>query len=189
MQTVEPIRNIDQIEAMKSYLKKRNIRDWLLFVLGINSALRISDLLMLEVEDVKNADRITLREIKTNKEKDFPLSTKAREAVAEYLSATNLKDSDPLFISRKVTAKGLKPKAISRQQAWEILNQAARHVGITDAIGTHTMRKTFGYHAYQQGYDIAQIQQLLNHSTPAVTLRYIGITKDDIDSIYMTVDL
>lgn len=80
-------------------------------------------------------------------------------------------------------------KAISRVQAYRILNDAARHIGITDAIGTHTLRKTFGYHAYQSGCDITRIQRLLNHSAPSITLSYIGITKDELDAVYIAKSL
>ena len=74
MEFVEPIRNKKQLEAMKKYLLVHNQRDYVLFVLGINSGLRISDLLKLTVEDVQGKARITIREQKTGKSKNFPLS-------------------------------------------------------------------------------------------------------------------
>ena len=69
------------------------------------------------------------------------------------------------------------------------MNEAARTLGIREKIGTHTLRKTFGYHAYKAGYDLSQIQKLLNHSSLGVTLRYIGITQEQLDEIYMRLDL
>lgn len=188
MEYVEPIRDKKQLDNMKRYLKEKNKRDWLLFVLGINSGLRISDLLKLKVSDVKDKDRVTLREEKTGKVKDFPLSENCRKAVAEYLKGETLTADCPLFYSRKKDKAG-NYKPISRQQAYEILTEAARAVGIKDAIGTHTLRKTFGYWAYKAGYDITRIQQLMNHSSPSVTLRYIGITKDELDSVYINLNL
>ncbi|GMA66225.1 hypothetical protein GCM10025859_67000 [Alicyclobacillus fastidiosus] len=74
-------------------------------------------------------------------------------------------------------------------QAWKALNNAAKVAGIKDRIGTHTLRKTFAYHAYKQGKDITLIQKLLNHSAPSVTLRYIGITQDEMDDVYLTLNL
>ena len=53
----------------------------------------------------------------------------------------------------------------------------------------HTMRKTFGYHAYKKGMDITIIQKLLNHSSPSITLSYIGITRDDLDNVYLNLNL
>ncbi len=187
MEFVQPIRNLKQIETIKKLLKQQNLRDYCLFVLGINSGLRISDLLKLQVVDViengKIKDRIRLREKKTNKFKDFPLSEKTKQAIKEYLKTRNYKENEPLFISRK--NKGF----LLRQQAYKIINDVAKSVGIKEKIGTHTLRKTFGYHAYNNGYDIAIIQKLFNHSSTAVTLRYIGITQDEMDDVYLSLDL
>jgi integrase len=183
MTAVNPIRDKKKLEAMKKILKAQNLRDWLLFVLGINSGLRISDLLQLRVNNVQGQVRVHIRELKTRKEKDFPLSEVCIKAIKEYLIESNLPESSPLFPSRKGA------QAISRVQAYRIINVAARTVGITDPIGTHTMRKTFGYHAYQSGIDISWIQKLLNHSAPSVSLAYIGITKDDLDSVYINLNL
>ena len=188
MEYVEPIRDRKQLENMKRYLKDKSQRDWLLFLLGINSGLRISDLLALKVSDVKEKERVTIREVKTGKAKDFPLADSCRKAIAEYLKATGLPEDAPLFCSRKRTKEGAY-RAISRQQAYDLINEAAATVGIKDNVGTHTLRKTFGYHAYKAGHDITRIQQLLNHSAPSVTLRYIGITKDELDDVYINLDL
>jgi len=182
MELVEPIRNKRQIDSMKKYLKGQNIRDYLLFVLGINSGLRISDLLKLTVDEVKDQDRVSIREQKTGKVKDFPLSDTCKKAISEYLKTTGI-TSGALFPSRK----GNRP--ITRVQAYRILNIAASQVGITEAVGTHTLRKTFGYHAYQNGVDVTRIQKLLNHSAPSITLSYIGITKEELDNVYITLNL
>jgi len=187
MEFVQPIRNLKQIETIKKLLKQENLRDYCLFVLGINSGLRISDLLSLTISDVyeknKAKDRIRLREKKTNKFKDFPISDNAKNAIKEYLKSRPIKENEPLFLSRK--NKGF----LLRQQAYRILNDVARLVGIKDKIGTHTLRKTFGYHAYNNGYDITLIQKLFNHSSPGITLRYIGITQDEMDDVYLSLDL
>lgn len=189
MEYVQPIRDKKMIQRMKAILKSRNCRDYALFTLGINSGLRISDLLSLKVSDVldgkgKLKDRITLREKKTGKTKDFPVGETAKRALKEYLSEKNLDKEDYLFPSRK---RGNGP--ISRVQAYRILNEAARLAGIEERIGTHTLRKTFGYHAYKMGLDLSVIQKLMNHSSPAVTLAYIGITQDDLDNVYMSLNL
>lgn len=183
MELVEPIRSKKQIDALKKYLRGQNIRDYLLFVLGINSGLRISDLLTLTVEDVQGQERISLREKKTGKAKDFPLSDTCKKAIHDYLKTTGVTDGY-LFASRK----GIN-KPISRVQAYRILNESAQYVGIKEAVGTHTLRKTFGFHAYQNGVDITRIQKLLNHSAPSVTLAYIGITKQELDNVYITLNL
>lgn len=187
MEFVQPIKNLKQIETIKKLLKQQNLRDYCLFTVGINSGLRISDLLNLTVNDViekgKMKDRIRLREKKTNKFKDFPLSDNAKLSIKEYLKTRGYKENEPLFISRK--NKGF----LLRQQAYKIINDVAKSIGIKDKIGTHTLRKTFGYHAYNNGYDITLIQKLFNHSTPAITLRYIGITQEELDDVYLSLDL
>ena len=182
MESVEPIRTKKQIDSIKIYLRGRNLRDYVLFVLGINSGLRISDLLLLTIDDVNKKDRIILREKKTGKYKDFPVSDTCKIAIAEYLTTLNIR-SGWLFKSKK----GDHP--ITRIQAYRIINKAARSIGITDAIGTHTLRKTFGYWAFKDGVDITKIQKLLNHSAPSVTLSYIGITRDELDNVYINLNL
>lgn len=188
MEFVQPIRDRKKIETMKKILKSQNIRDHCLFVLGINSGLRVSDLLKLTIADVldergKVKDRITLREKKTGKVKNFPLSDNAKKAVQEYLMSREYEREEPLFISRKGH------RGIQRAQAWKIMNEVARSVGISENIGTHTLRKTFAYHAYKNGTDITLLQKILNHHSPAMTLRYIGITQEEMDDVYLTVNL
>ena len=176
---------------MKKILIADSTRNYCLFVLGINSGLRIGDLLALHVGDVlenkKVKDRIEVQEIKTEKNKNFPLSDTAKKAIREHLEdrfgkLSLAKLNEPLFLSKK-------GGPLQRTQAWRILNQAARMVGIKDRIGTHTLRKTFGYFAHQMGMDITVSQKLLNHSSPSVTLAYIGITQDDLDTVYLTLNL
>ncbi|MEK5183319.1 tyrosine-type recombinase/integrase [Paenibacillus sp. FSL P4-0288] len=65
-------------------------------------------------------------------------------------------------------------------QAYRILNRAAAEVGLAE-IGTHRLRKTFGYHFYKRYKDVALLQQIFNHSAPSITMRYIGINQDIID--------
>ncbi len=187
MQLVQPIRDKKKIEDMKKILKVNNLRDYCLFVLGINSGLRISDLLNLKISDVvegkKIKDRISLREQKTGKVKDFPIGATSVKALKEYLDTWDYTYEDYLFKSRKGNG------AISREQAWRILSSAADSVGINEAIGTHTLRKTFGYWAFKSGVDITRIQKLLNHSSPGITLAYIGITRDELDDVYLNLNL
>lgn len=175
MKYVQPIRDVDTIEKMKVILKKQNYRNYFLFVFGINSGLRISDILKLKVSDVKDKSHVITKEKKTGKEKRFKLNTNLQEEIREYIS--NMSDDDYLFAP--VIDRQKKP--ISREMAWIILNKAARELGLGE-IGTHTLRKTFGYHFYQKTKDVALLQNIFNHSSPSVTLRYIGINQDIIDS-------
>jgi len=175
MKYVQPIREMDLIEKLKVIFKKQNYRNYFLFIFGINSGLRISDILRLKVSDVRNKTHVVIIEKKTGKEKRFKLNTNLQTEVKEYIS--NMSNDEYLFTP--VNGKSKKP--ISREMAWIILNKAAKELGLEE-IGTHTLRKTFGYHFYQKTKDVALLQNIFNHSSPSVTLRYIGINQDIIDN-------
>lgn len=157
MEYVQPIRSTKQIELMKTFLLKRSKRDWFLFVLGINVGLRISDILPLQVKHIKNKSHIVIREKKTGKKKRFPINSELRALINDYIK--NKGDNEYLFPSRKTKLN------IDRVQAYRIINLAAAEVGLSE-IGTHTMRKTFGYHFYQKTKDVALLQEIFNHSSP-----------------------
>ena len=172
MNTVQPIRDKKTIEAMKRELLKSGTRDYMLFMLGVNTGLRISDILKLKVSDVKNKSHITLTEDKTDKAKRIKINGLKQE-LDNYIDG--LQADDYLFQSQKGDNK-----PITRIQAYRILNKAADKLKL-DEVGTHTLRKTFGYHFYQKTKDVALLQELFNHSAPSVTLRYIGINQDIMD--------
>jgi len=173
MNYVESIRDLEKIKAMKTLLKKRSKRDCFLFTFGINTGLRISDILKLKVSDVKGKTHLKINEVKTGKLKRFKINEYLKNKIDHYI--LNLKNDDFLFPSR------IKNKAISRVMIYKILNEVGKKLGLEN-IGTHTMRKTFGYFFYKKTKDIAILQDLFNHSKPEITLRYIGITQERLDS-------
>ncbi len=170
MQVVQPIRELEKIEQIQEILKRQSIRDWLLFTIGINSGLHLCDLLTLRVKDLKGKNRVTIKEGKTGKEKTFQVSNQLREWILDYVR--HLEDDDFLFPSQRTG------KPIKRIRVYRILNEAAKQVGLND-IGTHTLRKTYGYHYYQRTKNISVLRDLFNHSAPSVTLRYIGVSPDN----------
>ncbi|MDY2883719.1 MAG: site-specific integrase [Romboutsia timonensis] len=172
MELVQPIRDKEIIDKFKVELLKDGYRNYLLFVIGINTGLRISDILPLKVKDVTGT-HIMIKEKKTGKNKRFKINENLRAEIGKYICT--MQNDEYLFPSRK----GDKP--ITRVQAYRILNKVADKLGINE-IGTHTLRKTFGYWHYQQHKDVAILQEIFNHSSPSVTLRYIGINSDIIDS-------
>ena len=172
MNIVDPIREKEGINAVKRILKETGTRNLLLFLLGINTGLRVSDLLRLKIRDIKNQESIQIIEKKTKKTKKFPIPKDLRSFVNEYVDKKPL--CKYLFKSQKAN------KPISRVQAYRIIKKACNSVGL-DHTGTHTLRKTFGYHFYKQTKDIAMLQQILNHSSQDITLRYIGVTQEIID--------
>ncbi len=174
MNAVEPIRDIEVVHDIADYLRIRSERDYIMFMFGVYSGLRISDILKLRVRDVRGKEKVTLREKKTGKERRFPINKALKKALAKYIEA--MRDYEFLFKSRNGNNQ-----PITRQQAWSILNKAGKEFGI-DRIGTHTLRKTFGYHMYMQTHNIALIQKILNHSSADITMVYIGVTQDAMDS-------
>lgn len=180
MKFVEPIRDKYKIKLVKNILKK-NKRNYILFLLGINSGLRISDILKLKVRDVKNKQYIEIKEQKTGKYRKFLITNSYKTLLKEYVNDKT--EEEWLFPSQRGNS------AITRIQAYRIINLACEKAGITSRIGTHTLRKTFAYHFYKQNKDIALLQNILNHSTPSVTLRYIGINQDIIDKNFKNFSL
>jgi integrase len=170
---VQPIRSKEILEDMKWSLKKWcGQRDYILFLIGINTGLRVGDLVKLKVKQIKSKKKITVKEGKTKKPRVIQLSNIFDEIQA-YIRL--LEGTEWLFPSRQGGSH------ITTTQAYRQLVKAAKMVDIEDGIGTHTMRKTFGYWFYKQTKDIAKLQEILNHSKPEITKRYIGITQEEIE--------
>lgn len=172
MNFVQPIRDTNKIEALKEYFKSSNTRNYMLFLVGISTGLRISDILNLKVKDVKGL-HIVLKEKKTKKQKWIRIIPSLRKELQQYIE--HMDDNEYLFKSRQG-----KNRPISRSMAYRILKSAANRFKIRD-IGTHTLRKTFGYHFYQQYKDVAMLMDIFNHSEEYITLRYIGVNQDAMD--------
>ncbi|MCM1010132.1 MAG: tyrosine-type recombinase/integrase [Fusobacterium sp.] len=176
MNIVEPIRNKEDLRKIEHALAAQNLRDLLFFVMGTNSGLRISDILNLNVGDVKDKTHITIIEKKTKKYKKFPINEKLQNLIE--IHTKNRKNKEPLF-------KTVYDNRLDRHQAYRIINNVCKDLGIEYKVGTHSLRKTFGYHHYIKFNDIALLQKILNHSSTSITLRYIGIEQDKIDESYM----
>ena len=179
-QVVEPIRKKKDIQNVENYLKKKNFRNYIIFVFGINTGLRVSDILGLNVSDVFDKTYVEIIEKKTGKYKRFPLNNKLKTLLEKYLINKNI--NEPLFTS-------LKHCRLDRSQVYRFLNEACNNCNIRANIGTHTMRKTFGYHHYKKFNDVVLLQKILNHSSPSITLRYIGISQEEIDISYNNFEL
>ena len=178
---VQPIRNQQQLDDMKWALKRHcSERDYILFILGCETGLRVGDLLRLPTHQIlvlkgKQNKILRVKEGKTQKIRDIYIANCFQE-VYEY--AKNVQ-SACLFPSRK----GDSP--ITPTQAYRQLNKAAEFAGV-EHVGNHTLRKTFGYWFYKSTKDIAMLQRILHHSHPSVTLRYIGITEEETNNILKT---
>ena len=171
MNIVQPIRDKEIIQEIKEFYKKQNERNYILFLLN-NTGFRISDILRLRVRDVEGWN-IVIREKKTRKIKDVKMPSELKRAIRNY---TEGKPKNEYLMK----SRNGKNKPITRAMAYVILNQAAQEFGL-ERIGTHSLRKTYGYHHYQQFRDVAVLQQMLNHTEQKETLRYIGIEQDTLN--------
>ena len=167
---VEPIRSASEIEELKEALfELGGERDRFLFTFGINTGLRVSDIVKFKVRDVRGKPFADIVEQKTGKARRVHLLAIQPEIV---MYCQNLVDGQYLFASRN-------GGHISTTQAYRILVRAGDWIGRSD-IGTHSMRKTFGYHYYKKTRDVATLMEIFGHSAPSITKRYIGIRDDEI---------
>lgn len=196
MNTAQPIRTRHDLEKLKGYyrLTKPNSRNFLLIVVGLNTALRISDILNMKWDMVYDFDKmkyksyISTTEIKTGKRTQIYINNNIRKALLEY-SEELICMGEVIRPDRYLFSHSNKNMPISRVQAFRIIKSAASQCSISGVISCHSLRKTFGYHAWKQGAPLAVLVNIYNHSSYNVTKRYLGIEQDDKDSIYRDIQL
>lgn len=195
MSTTQPIRDKKTLQNFKNYYRTQNpnIRNYAIVIIGLNTALRISDILHLTCDMIydkkKVRNHIVVKEQKTGKENRILLNAEVREVLAKYrieLMKTDMyKEGNPyLFPSTRKAAIPL-----SRSQAYRMICAAAEAVGINDHISCHSLRKTFGYHAWKQGKDPVVIMVIFNHSSLNITKRYLCLEQDDKDDVFRSITL
>ncbi|WP_342510920.1 tyrosine-type recombinase/integrase [Sporosarcina sp. FSL K6-1522] len=160
----------DLIEALG--MSQNGLRDQLLFKIGVTTGLRCGDLVALTVEQVKGKSNFKIQEDKTEKGRTVYLNNVMAD-IADYIE-TLPESIVYLFPSRKGDSH------ISTTQAYRIITKAGDMIG-NQSIGTHTMRKTFGYIYYQETKDVATLMRIFNHSSQRITLDYIGMTDKTIE--------
>ena len=188
MNFVEPIRDRKKIAQIKNLLRgQKRFRVLLLFVVGINTALRISDLLQLQInhfldEQGRIRHRFWIKERKRGKRHEVVINASIRETLGEYLGVYSdiREDSNNfIFFNSKANNYSL---PIKRGQAWKSITSICRDAGLSGNFGTHSLRKTWGYHARMQGVELALIMHKLNHESIAYTKRYLGITDAELEA-------
>jgi integrase len=179
----QPIRDAKLVgKLLGYYIGKNQTRNQVLVAITLHSALRISDILRLRTDDVydfKNnlpRESIVLSEKKTGKTKIVALHKNITNALCAYI--TQAQKGKPLILNPDTG------KAISRIQAYRIINEASYEVGITHKVGCHSLRKTFGYHSWVNGISPVVLMEIYNHSSYAVTKRYLGVSQDDQNTAY-----
>lgn len=192
MSTTQPIRSTEKLELFKNYYKsvKPNARNYALIVTGLNSALRISDILHLtygEVYDFSQKEwktHIQIREQKTGKINTIYMNTEIRHVLAFFADCSHRHPTEWIFTSQMQSSQPL-----SRYQAFRIIKKAAFYAGLDSGISCHSLRKTFGYYAWKQGTPPALLMDIYNHSSFQVTKRYLGIEQDDRDAVFENIKI
>lgn len=196
MNTTQPIRDLHALQTFKNYYRDTecNFRNYTLIIMGLNTALRINDILHIKWGDVydfdtlKLLDHIEIKEKKTGKPNRIVINQQLNRILSEFLifsqTRNSLTKNSYLFRSRKGTNSPL-----SRCQAFRIIKKAAIFAGFPENVSCHSLRKTFGYHAWKQGVQPALLMNIYNHSSYQITKRYLGIEQDDKDTVFLNVNL
>lgn len=181
-----PLKNKNDINLILNYFlqlrdhsktekqKFKAHRNYILCLLGFNTAFRCEDLVQLFGKDVSRGF-VSIKEAKTKKSQIFKMNKKLYEQILDYINTYEIKDYDYLFPKQ---VHGAKP--LTRQRVDDILKEVAGKINLNRPFSAHSMRKTFAYHMYVKSRDIYKVQRMLNHSDSITTLRYI--CWDDTDS-------
>lgn len=191
MSMTQPIKDAEKLKRFREYYqcKENNPRNQALIILGLNSALRISDILSLRWCDIyengKYRNHVTVIEKKTGKENKIVLNCSAIEALEALRASQNkYEESNYIFCSQKYPYS-----KISRSQAFRIVKKAAVFCGLGEHISCHSLRKTFGYFAWKQGVQPALLMSIYNHSSYEITKRYLCIDQYEKDEVYKKIIL
>ena len=196
MNTVQPIRKTKDLQKLKEYyrVKEPNIRNELLIITGLHTALRISDILGIQWDMVydfnqkKYRSHILLTEQKTGKVSTIYLNQQIKKVLKKY-EAQQRKNGSSLKPETYLFCHPERNMPISRVQAYRIIKRAARESRLPGVVSCHSLRKTFGYHAWKQGVPPVMLMNIYNHSSYQITKRYLGIEQDDRDQIFQKIDL
>lgn len=193
MGTTEPIKNREDLLKFKAYYESVHPdgRNALLLTIGLNTALRIGDILALRWRDVYDFDRecvrghIRVQEQKTGKLNIVAINPTVRERLLLFREENREAAADDyLFQSRK--GQGM---PLSRYQAFRITRAAAVYAGLEEHVSCHSLRKTFGYHAWKQGVPPVMLMKIFNHSSYQITIRYLCIEQDEKDEVFRNIAL
>lgn len=192
MGTTQPIREKEELQKFMNYYKdaQPSARNYAMISLGLHTALRISDILKLQWNDVydftqqRYRTHLFILEKKTKKTNVIALNRHAKAALRELQKERTIaRPSDYIFT--KNTNYSI---PLCRSQAYRIIKRAAEESLHEQHISSHSLRKTFGYHAWKQGTPPALLMDIYNHSSYRITKRYLGIEQDERDSIFIQME-
>lgn len=192
MGTTQPIKSKDDIQRLKDYfLQKKEIRNYTMITLALNTSSRIGDLLNLRWKDVYNFDahrykmHIVVREQKTGKQNTIPLNIEAKGSLDMLMHSTENIEAHMCIFKSRVGEN----RHIGRTRAFNIIKSAVKELHIEGSISCHSLRKTFGYQAWKMGVPPALIMSIYNHSSIEITKRYLSIDQDDKDEVFLNMNL
>lgn len=192
MGTTEPIREKDELKKFMNYYKEEqpSARNYAMTVLGLHTALRISDILQLQWKDIYNFNQncfqthIYVQEQKTKKRTTIALNKQVILALSAFKATREVEPSDYIFTKNTDYSKPL-----NRSQAFRIIRRAGKNAVHLEHISCHSLRKTFGYHAWKQGTPPALLMDIYNHSSYQVTKKYLGIEQDERDNLFLKIEM
>lgn len=192
MSTTQPIRNRKDLELLKNFYltEKPNLRNYALICTAVNTALRISDILSLKWGNVYHLEskcfrtHLEITEKKTQKRSMIALNHSVVQGLSCYLeSIPPITEEQYIFTGKNSSAP------LCREQAFRIIRAACVALKLPENISPHSLRKTFGYHAWASGTNPALLVSIYNHSSYDITKRYLGIEQDDKDQVFLHLEL
>lgn len=192
---VEGFDNKQDLEIFENRLKEKNEVFYLIWKVGVNLALRVSDVLKITVEDAKEYIETKVYKARDKKTKKYNLVKMNNNTLQALKRALEIREYSKVSGENKYLFVGQGNRvsnsltSISRQAVDKYFKKAADDENLKIQIGTHTMRKTWGRLAYKKGYRIEEIMKRLNHSSEGITLIYLGITNKHIDDIVADLEI
>ena len=180
--TVDPIRRKKDIKSISTLLKDKP-RDHLLFTMGINNGLRTGDLLKLKFKDVwekEPEESITITENKTKKQNILMINKAVHKSLRNYIEKTKPDGDAYLFSGRKGSDPLTVPSVNRLIKGW------ASDINLQGRYGAHSLRKTFGYiqrMEFGTSYEVLCKRYL--HSSPAITMKYLGVQTEEVKDILL----
>ena len=189
MKVVQPIRDLEVLQKCYDIAREHDKRrktgevSWeLILLIGFNTSLRVSDFTRFRVNDLRGRDYAQIQAKKTHKEARILINPTARREINRLLVGRKGDEYKRDYATHK-------PRPITRQRVYQIMNAIGKKAGIEERIGCHTLRKTFGYHYYKMTGDVVSLQRILCHSYQRETLIYIGVIQENIDESLMKLNM
>lgn len=180
--TTMPIKDMDMVRRWldiardhDAHMREGGVSWYLLLLLGFNTAFRVGDLCRLRVRDVRGRAYIRMAAQKTGKISEVALTQEAQRRISAALAGRD--PENWALLSRQRDGSG-DARPVSRQRCYAIVREIARRAGFKEHTGCHTLRKTFAWQYYKACGDLAELQDMLRHSSQAATIRYLGLDRE-----------